>query len=319
MMKKSLVTLVVLSGGAALLLSGGCMNVAKKMQEAEAAYKAGRFPTACEATAKVLKKDPSNISAMVLNGWSLHQQGKDTEALPMLAKAAQAGRDDFAAQYFYGSLLADAGDYTAALPPLREAYRINPNSEPLLVLLGRCCLELNLLEGTKYLQILRRYPDMQADPNLYNNLGILWTNNQKYDLAATAFKDAWAKDPHKFLAPQNLAVIYDQYLKNPRTALSYYRACANAAIAEGDTVRVDSYKNRIAALERENPRTPPAVKPHGATTGKGTTAKTGSKTGTTKGTTAKTGSKTTSSKTGTKTGTTSKPTAKKTTTTTLAH
>ena len=36
-MKKTLVSLVSLAGAAALLLSGGCMNVAKKMQEADAA------------------------------------------------------------------------------------------------------------------------------------------------------------------------------------------------------------------------------------------------------------------------------------------
>jgi tetratricopeptide (TPR) repeat protein len=224
---------------------------------------------------------------------------------------------DFSAQYFYGCLLADNEDYANALPPLREAYRLNADCEPLLVLLARCCIEQNLPEGVKYLQILRKYPDMQAGPNsiaLANNLGCLLTNTGNYDRATNAFNEAWAKDPQDFVPPQNLAVLYDQYRKDPRKALSYYRASEKAALAAGNTVKVDSYKTRIAALERENPHTPPAVKPHGTTAPK-TGAKTTPKAGTTgKTTSSKTGAKTTS-----KTGTTSKPTAKKTTSTTLAH
>ena len=265
-MKKVINSLVILVGGAALCFAAGCMNVAKKMQEAEAAYKTGQYQKAYELTAKVLKKDKQNVSAMVMNGWSLHQLQKESEAGTMLAQAASLGANDFGAQYFYGQYLVDTGDFNTAMTPLRQAFKINadtakPQPESLLVLLSRCCLEQNLPEGAQYLQGLRRFPDMSTSPSLYNDLGTLWTNTGKYPLAEKAFKDAWAKDPQNLIAPQNLAVLYDQYLKDPKQALRHYKYCYAQAAKAGDTVGAERYQSRIAALERENPKTPAAVKP----------------------------------------------------------
>ena len=316
-MKNVLNTFVSLVGGVTLLFAAGCMNVAKKMQEAEAAYKTGQYQKAYELTAKVLKKDKQNISALVMNGLSLHQMQKDSEAGPKLAEAASLGANDFAAQYFYGQYLVDNGDFNTAMTPLRQAYKINaaaakPQPEALLVLLSRCCMEQNLPEGTQYLQNLRRFSDMNTNPSLYNNLGTLWTNTGKYPLAEKSFKDAWAKDPQNLIAPQNLAVLYDQYMKNPKQALCHYKYCYAQATKSGDTVGAERYQSRIAALERENPKTPAAVKPAGHAVKKPVTGKTGTVSG-------KSTKPATTSKTGTKAKGTTKTPVKKTASTSLKH
>ena len=308
-MKNVMNAVVSLVGGVALLVAAGCMNVAKKMQEAETAYKTGQYQRAYEITAKVLKKDKQNLSALVMNGWSLHQLQKDSDAGPVLAQAASLGVTDFAAQYFYGQYLVDNGDFSTAMTPLRQAFKINadagkPQPEALLVLLSRSCMEQNLPEGTQYLQMLRRFADMRDSPSLYNNLGILWNNQRKYPLAQKAFEEAWTKDPQNIIAPQNLAVIYDLQ-KNTKQALRHYKFCYAQANKAGDTVGAERYQSRIVALERENPKTPAAVKPAGHAVKKPLT---GSKTGTTTG---KTGIKAKSS--------TGKTPVKKTTSTSLKH
>lgn len=313
-MKNAVNAVVTLVGGIALLFAAGCMNVAKKMQEAETAYKAGQYPKVCEITAKVLKKDKQNVSAMLLNGLSLHQQERNNEAGTMLAQAASLGAADFAAQYFYGLYLVNTGDFKTAMTPLRQAYKINAAAakaqpEALLVLLSRCCMEENLSEGTQYLQMLRRFPGMRDNPSLYNNLGILWNNQGKYLLAQKSFEEAWVKDPQNIIAPQNLAVIYD-IQKNTKQALRHYKFCYAQVSKAGDTVGAERYQSRIAALERENPKTPAAVKPAGKTVKKPVTGKTGATTKSTKpGTASKTGSKAKSSTTKSSTG---KAPAKKT-------
>ena len=285
----------------------------------------------CSSDLKVLKKDKLNVDAMVLNGIGLHQLGKDVEAKTVFAQAATsaAGANNFCAQYFYGQYLVDTGDFSAAMEPLHAAYKLNaeagkgPN-EALLLLLSRCCLELNNKEGVQYLQALRRFPDISG-ADVANNVGYLLAYNGQYAAAKTMFASAWAANPQDTVAPQGLAVLYDRYItpKNPREALSYYKACSSRAGAAGNSIAVDSYKSRIDALTREIPKAVAATPKPGTKTGTKTGATTGSKTGTKTTlaagsktgakTTAKTGTKagtTAGTKTGTKTGTTAKKTTK---------
>lgn len=258
--------LVGLLAGASALLSG-CMNVPAKLQEAAAAASAGNWQSAQELAEKCLHKEKTNVTALVLNGIALHELGNSEAAAVQLEQAALLGPNDYAAQYFCGWVLSENGRHGEALIPLRRANELRKNNQDLLVLLSRCCMAQNLPEGAKYLQQLRRFPAMDGRPELYNDLGVLWMNQGLYDLAVKNLLTAWQKDPKSVVIPQNLAVLYDQYMHNPVAALPYYRFCYNKSLEMGDTLRAAQVNERIVLLAAELPKAPVAVPAPSAATG----------------------------------------------------
>lgn len=260
----------------------GCMNVQAKLQEAAAAASKGNWQQGYEITQKCLKKEKTNVSALVLNGFCLFELGRSDEALAMLEQGATQAPDNFAAQYFYGWILSESGRYADALVPLRRAHQLRPNHQDLLILLSRCCIEQNLPEGARYLQALRRFPNMENRPELYNALGVLWLNQGQLELAKRQFMVAWAKDNSNLIAPQNLAVMFDQYMHNPTEALRHYRFCLDANQRSGDQLRAAKINDRIQQLSKEVPKnlqTTATGGTTGAAAGTGTAGTTGAKTG----------------------------------------
>lgn len=242
---------------ASLLLSGGCYNVQAKLQEAVAAAQTGNWTLGYEITEKCLKKEPANVSAMVLNGICLHYVDRDADAATILEQAATGAPENFEAQYFYGWVLASQQRYADALVPLRRAYQLKPDHEQLLVLLSRCCVEQNLAEGVQYLKALRRFPQWEKSAELYNALGMLWLNQGQYNAAKNFFLLAWQRDNANLSVPQNLAVLHDQFMKKPADALRYYRFCLVANQKGGSQFRAAQINDRILELAKELPKTPP--------------------------------------------------------------
>jgi len=270
-MNKYVVSVIAGIGmSASLLLTGGCYNVQAKLQEAVVAASTGNYQLGYEITEKCLKKERANVSAMVLNGICLHYLQRDADAAVILDQAATAAPDNFAAQYFYGWVLADSGRYADALAPLRRAHQLRPDHEQLLVLLSRCCLEQNLAEGVQYLKALRRFPQWEKSPELYNALGMLWLNQGQYNVAKNYFLLAWQRDNANLTVPQNLAVLHDHFMKNPVEALRYYRYCLDANQKAGSQLRAAQIHDRILELAKSMPKPPPTAK-------KGTPAPAGKK------------------------------------------
>lgn len=257
------------AGVAGLLACGGCMNVEAKVEEAAAAAASGNWTGAYELTEQCLKKEPNNVTALILNGLAQSMQGRGLEATLVLEQAAKLAPGDFAAQYFHGWILAENGRYADALVPLRQAHALRPTQKNLLVLLARCCLEQNLPEGVRYLQAMRRFPELEKGPELYNALGVLWLNQGQYEQARSNFMLAWQRDNSSVIVPQNLAVLYDHYLRNPTEALRYYRYCLGANQKLGNQLRASLIHERVLALSKEVPRTAPRPAP--TTTRPGTT------------------------------------------------
>jgi len=245
----------------AAVLATGCMNVPAKLKEANMAAANGSWQLASDITEKVLRKDKNNLTARILRGICLQEMQRGDEALTQLEQAATLAPDNFAAQYFYGWALAENGRFADALAPLRLAYELRKDNQDLQVLLARCALEQNLPEGARYLQMLQRYPSLEGRPELYNALGVLWVNQGQYELARRNFTKAWQRMPQNTVAPQNLAVLFDQYLKNPTEALKHYRFCLNECQKTGDTLQSAKIQERILQLARELPKTAAATPP----------------------------------------------------------
>ncbi len=251
------------------LAAAGCLNVKEKLQEASQAVVQGDFKTGYEITGRILKKEKGNVPALILNGWCAYQGGKYDESLARLDEATRLAPEDYSANLYYGMVLSLAGRYEQALVPLRKAYQLrslprDQNLENLLILLARSCLEQHLEEGTRYLQALLVFDNMRGNPDVYNALGYLYTDLQKYDLARKSFDLAWRAAPESTLAPQNIAVLCDLYQKNPGEALRHYRFCAGQAVKNGDTSLATRIHDRILQLSREVPNAGTATVPAGA-------------------------------------------------------
>ena len=261
-MKKLLgVVMVGVAGAAVLLLAAGCMNVQAKLKEAYAAASAANWQQGYDITEKVLKKEKGNVNALILNGLCRYELGRGDDAATTLEQAATLAPDNFEAQYFYGWVLSENGRFPDALAPLRKAFQLRPTHQDLLILLSRCCLEQNLVDGVRYLQALRRSPAMDKRPELYNAIGILWLNKGEFELAKKSFLEAWKRDNESQVIPANIAILYDQYLHNPTEALRHYRSSYAACLKSGDTLRATKIQERILQLEKEAPKTLAAKAP----------------------------------------------------------
>jgi tetratricopeptide (TPR) repeat protein len=245
-------------GVALLLATGGCAGVEARLEEAVTAAASGNWQGAAELTERCLRAEPQHVQALILNGIAQNMLGRGLEGTAVLEQAASLAPEDFDAQYFCGWALAENGRFADALRPLARAQTLQPTHRNLLILLARCCLEQNLPEGLRYLQALRRFPDLDQGAELHNALGILWLNQGNFEQARLSFDRAWERDNRSVIVPQNLAVLYDHYLRNPAKALGYYRYCLGENQKLGNQFRAALIHERILELERQSR---PAPKP----------------------------------------------------------
>ncbi len=83
----------------------------------------------------------------------------------------------------------------------------------------------------------------------YNEQGILWRRQGRFQEAEAAYLNAIDSDPDYALAYINLGVLYDLYLQQPELALDYYQQYALLDSDIPDDVEVDKW---IADLKRRN-------------------------------------------------------------------
>jgi len=66
-----------------------------------------------------------------------------------------------------------------------------------------------------------------------------------------SFSAALDKAPDDPVILQNMAILHDQYLRQPAEALKYYRLCLDACKQYGDTARGARIHKRIRQIDRE--------------------------------------------------------------------
>ncbi len=228
------------------------VDVASLHSGAIQAAAAGHWRSAVELTEQCRTADPGNVDIMVLHGFCLFEMRRVEEALEHLAAAAAAAPDKFIPQFFYGWILSETGRHGDAIGPLRSAYELRAQYPKhvgdVLVLLSRCCLEQKLPEGKSYLQGLRRYRTPASSAEVYNGLGMLYFYEAQYENARESFLTALDSDPENAVVLQNLAVLHDQYLLQPKPAQRYYIHCLKASQLAGDNVREVRIRERLRHL-----------------------------------------------------------------------
>jgi len=224
-------------------------------REAVTAAAAGKWRAALDLLERCQDAYPDDVSVRILHGFCLFEMRRTADALDVLEQTATDAPGDFDAQFFFGWILTECGRYGDAVGPLKRAYeqrREHPAVLPdVLVLLSRCCLEQNLAEGTGYLQALRRYRAFDRAPEVYNALGVMFLRQGDYDNARASFLTALEKDKLNPIVLQNLAVLHDQYLQEPKDAMRYYRDSLQACQLINDSTRQAAIRNRLRQLARQ--------------------------------------------------------------------
>jgi len=83
------------------------------------------------------------------------------------------------------------------------------------------------------------------DPHLYYNLAVEYLQTKKFKEATSTLKQLVQLDPKDIDALYNLGVIYDNYLKDEKQALSYYLRYIKLAPQAEDAVQVRQWIKEI--------------------------------------------------------------------------
>jgi tetratricopeptide (TPR) repeat protein len=224
-------------------------------REAEVAMAEGDFVKGLDCAQQAFRADPHNVDYGILYGYALFANDRSREAKDQLAQMAAAAPDRFLAQYFHGWILWRLGEYGDAIRPLKNALHLKEGYEEhvpdVLVLLARCCLKQNLPEGGRYLQALRAHRSFGREPETHNCLGMLQVGQGQYEAALQRFEEALRLDPGNPVILQNLAVLHDIYLKDPRQAMYYYRESLAQRIERRDPTNQADIRERLRQLARE--------------------------------------------------------------------
>ena len=240
-----------------LFVTHGCQRPDPGLlySEAVTAAATGNWRAALDLLERCQDVAPDDVSVKVLHGFCLFEMRRTADSLDVLEQAATAAPGDFNAQFFYGWILSECGRYGDAIGPLMQAYDQRRDHQAVLpdvlVLLSRCCLEQNLVEGTGYLQALRRYRAFDRAPEVYNALGIMYLRQGDYDNACASLLTALEKDDGNAVVLQNLAVLHDQYLQKPKEAMRYYRDSLQACQLINDSTRQAAVRNRLRQLAQQ--------------------------------------------------------------------
>lgn len=236
-----------------LLLLAGCAkyDADALFPEAMTAAASAHWDEAHGICEKALRSKPSHLPSRILKGLCQHHLEQSRKAEETLRGAAQDAPQDFCAQYFHGWILCEAGQYQDALPPLRQARKLRPDHPETLALLARCSLEQSLPEGIDHLGRLRRNPTYGKGAAIDNSIALLHLSQGDMTRARNHLLAGLRRDPDNPVVAQNLGVLHDQYISQPREALRYYGMALANSQKTGDTARAARIRRRLQDLARE--------------------------------------------------------------------
>ncbi len=173
---------------------------------------------------KTVKYFPEDPNARVMHAVALDQCGLKNNALDEAKKAVQLDKDNFFAQFTLGRLLCENQFYNEAIPPLKEAYRLRPGSEDVLVLLAKSAKICGIYdEAVGYYRALAKSPRFKDRPEAYNQIGVLLVKKNDYKRAYAIFLEALKRDKENPSVILNTAIVCDRYLGKTDLALRLYQ------------------------------------------------------------------------------------------------
>ena len=139
----------------------------------------------------VLKKNPDNCSARMLQALIYERNGEDDKALDMVTQVVKDYPDSFAALYTQGRLLAKSQPRRSlAYDTLKKAHELQPQDVPTLILLCNLGTELNYRKVSVYLDALLKRPEFANNNILHYQQGKCHLNNGRRQQAFDSFRAA---------------------------------------------------------------------------------------------------------------------------------
>lgn len=155
---------------------------------------------------KAYELDPSYDKAMFSLARVLEQQGKNEEVVGIYRAAVEKKPDDIGLRNNLILSLSKAGDYEAAQAEAQEVLRRDPDNATVYRALSTMYfaqekLDLSQLANEKALAIT------DADPGIYNNMGVTYVLQKDPERAIERFKTAIKIAPKHFESNMNLGFI----------------------------------------------------------------------------------------------------------------
>lgn len=204
--------------------------------------------------AKAVKQNQNDARAHVMLALSLEQCGQINSAIDEIRKAVALDPKNFLALFSNGRMLYEHDGIGDSIAPLKEAYKIHPDNENVIILLARSSAALGRFkEAAGYYATLARHPMYKDKPDPFNELGVLYVGQKDYPKALACFSEASRKAPNSHIVVLNLGILYDVHLKNPLNAIKFYNKYQELTLRNPELEPLrDKLKRRIEVLKATN-------------------------------------------------------------------
>lgn len=204
--------------------------------------------------AKAVKQNQNDARAHVMLALSLEQCGQINSAIDEIRKAVAIDPKNFLALFTSGRMLFENDRIGDCIAPLKDAYKIHPDNENVLVLLARSAAALGRFkESSAYYATLARLPMYKDKPEPLNEIGVLYVSQKDYQKALAFFSEAFKKAPNSHIVALNIGILYDVHLKNPENAIKFYNKYQEITLRNPELEPVrEKLKRRIEVLRATN-------------------------------------------------------------------
>lgn len=139
----------------------------------------------------------------------LTSRGNFAEAIACYKRALTIDRENSLLWFNMGITYQKQGDLNGAKRALDTALKLNPDDEESIEQLAIVCLERKeFMEATQHCQTgLDQNP---TNAHLWNTLGVIFFNQEEYDLASESFERAVSINPYYYDALYNLRDSYSE-------------------------------------------------------------------------------------------------------------
>lgn len=211
---------------------------------------AGRWNKALEPAERAARKAPQSPAAQIMLALACERNNQKDRAFDAARKAAALSPQNFLAQYTLGRLYAeDPIRQSEALPLLQKAAEIRPEDTGTQILLGNTLSALG--RHKEALQYFTKLKSLHGTPEMQGLFGLHYAREGKFDFAIRAFAAAYNLAPRDPAAVYNMAVATDLYQRKPAQARTFYHAYLNVSGNDAaQTARRAEVSRRLAQLER---------------------------------------------------------------------
>ncbi|MBM4146917.1 MAG: tetratricopeptide repeat protein, partial [Nitrospira sp.] len=183
------------------------MNIYNAIRSAIEHYHAGDFNQAESVCKNILRKQPSNLTALHLLGITYYHLGKYDFALQYLSEALRFDPNSYEGFYNLGRAFQKKGDNKKATDCYHKSIRLNPTFVDAYINLGNILRD----EGRPDEAIICYKKIIESNPNnsgLYFNLGVAFQDKEQFDEAITCYQKALALNLKVFGIYNNLGLAF---------------------------------------------------------------------------------------------------------------